>query len=69
MVNNNITAADFDLPENETVILWVLDVKTTHYNNPDCPMRIASLPHGGYYCVDCGCQIIAKKIRANVEII
>lgn len=41
-----------------------LDVKATHANNPDCPMRLAQKPQGGaWYCVDCGFEIMQKWIK------
>lgn len=48
--------------------MWVvtLDVKGTHVNNPDCPMRLAPLPDGrGWYCVDCGCEILHKRVEVE----
>ena len=48
------------------MIVMTLDVRATHVNKPDCPMRIAPLPDGkGWYCVDCGCHILQKRIEVS----
>lgn len=48
------------------MIVMTLDVRGTHVNNPDCPMRLAPLPSGrGWYCVDCGCEIVQKRIEVE----
>lgn len=45
------------------MIVMTLDVRGTHVNNPDCPMRLAPLPNGrGWYCVDCGFEILQKRL-------
>lgn len=41
----------------------VLDVRATHINNPICPSRLAQSPSGRWYCVDCGHDIIHKRIE------
>jgi hypothetical protein len=41
----------------------VLDVRGTHVNNPDCPMRIAQTPRGGWVCLDCGFEILQKRVN------
>jgi len=44
----------------------VLDVRGTHVNNPDCPMHLAPLPNDrGWYCVDCGCEILHKRLEVE----
>jgi len=44
----------------------VLDVRATHTNNPDCPMRLAPLPDGqGWICVDCGFEILQRSIEVS----
>jgi len=48
------------------MIVMTLDVRGTHVNNPDCPMHLAPLPSGrGWYCVDCGCEILHKRIEVE----
>jgi hypothetical protein len=50
--------------------VMTLDVRATHVNNPDCPMRIAPLPRGtGWYCVDCGCEILQKRLEVEMGIL
>ena len=44
-----------------------LDVKTTHYGNPECPMRIAQGPTGEWYCVDCELFILHKTVESYVD--
>jgi hypothetical protein len=46
----------------------VLDIRETHKNNNDCPMRITPHPNGqDWYCVDCGIKILRKRLTADTE--
>lgn len=48
------------------MIVMTLDVRATHVNNPDCPMRIAPHLDGrGWYCVDCGFDILHKRVEVS----
>lgn len=41
------------------------DIRGTHVNNPDCPMRVAPSPRGGLYCIDCGHDIIQSHVDVS----
>ena len=48
--------------------IMTLDVKKTHVRNPDCPSRISVTPDGGrWHCVDCGCEILWKRVNIEGE--
>lgn len=45
--------------------IMTLDVKRTHEGNPECPSRIVQRPDKGWMCVDCGLDILFKRIELN----
>lgn len=48
------------------MMIMTLDVRATHVNNSDCPMRISLTPDGrNWMCVDCGLQILWKSIEVE----
>ena len=47
------------------MLIVALDVKETHRNNMGCSMRIAQTPSGKWVCVDCGLEILHKRIRVK----
>lgn len=42
-----------------------LDSKKTHESNPDCPSRLMPNPVGGWYCLDCGAQILCTTVEVT----
>ena len=47
------------------MFVMLLDVKQTHDNNPECPMRLVQHPNGNWMCSDCGLEILWKKIEVR----
>lgn len=48
--------------------ILTLDVRATHVNNPDCPMRLVPHPDGrNWICLDCGFEIVMKWVELHEE--
>ena len=49
------------LPQYRKTIL-TLAPKETHGRHQDCPMHLVPLPSGGWMCLDCGCELLMKRV-------
>jgi len=49
------------------VSILALDPKTTHEDNPDCPSRLVRAPNDHWMCIDCGFQIIERRVECIVK--
>ena len=46
--------------------ILTLDVKGTHVNNPDCPMRLVPTPDShNWMCLDCGFYIMQAYVEVE----
>lgn len=48
-------------------VVITLDVRGTHQNRPDCPMRLIQDPHGQWMCFDCGLHILHQRLELVTE--
>ena len=49
------------------MVITTLDPKGTHVNNSECPMRLAQKPSGQWACVDCGLEILHKRLEVSED--
>jgi hypothetical protein len=54
------------LPQYRKTIL-TLAPKETHGQHQDCPMHLVPLPSGGWMCLDCGCELLMKRLPLVLE--